>query len=195
MKNTRLIVALAAVPKLILAAPIVECADLAKTSFGAEVKIESATLAPGTEKPPENCDVRGTIWPEAKFALKLPAAWNGRFQMVGSGGTAGVLSLAAVDAGVRKGYATVSTDTGHDAAKEPLATFGRRGPDNPNADRKVIDFGYMAVHETAVLAKKIGKAYYGESPRYSYWVGCSTGGRPGMNGATRFPEDFGCLPT
>jgi feruloyl esterase len=190
MKNTLLVVALTAVPKLMLGAPVVKCADLAKVSFGAEVKIDSATLAPATEKTSENCDVRGTIWPEAKFALKLPVAWNSRFQMVGNGGTAGVLSLAAVDAGVRKGYATVSTDTGHDAAKEPLATFGRRGPDNPNADRKVIDFGYMAVHETAVLAKKIIKAYYGEPPRYSYWVGCSTGGRQGMNEAQRFPEDF-----
>jgi hypothetical protein len=107
VKNTFLIVAVTAVPKLMLGAPIVNCADLAKNNFGAEVKIESSTLGPAMAKQPE-CDVRGTIWPEAKFALKLPAVWNGRFQMVGNGGTAGVLSLAAVDAGVRKGYATVS---------------------------------------------------------------------------------------
>jgi feruloyl esterase len=190
MKNTALFIALTLGCSLALADPIVKCSDITAMSFGSEVKIESATLAPANAKTPENCDVRGTIWPEAKFALKLPTAWNRRFQMVGNGGTAGVLSIAAVDNGVSKGYATVSTDTGHDAAKEPLATFARRGPDNPNADRKVIDFGYMAVHETAVLAKKIIKAYYGESPRYSYWVGCSTGGRQGMNEAQRFPEDF-----
>lgn len=188
--KTILLVILTLGPRLALAAPIVKCGDLAAISFGAEVKIESATLSSATANIPENCDVRGTIWPEAKFVLKLPAAWNGRFQMVGNGGTAGVLSLGAVDNGVRKGYATASTDTGHDAAKEPLATFGRRASDNPNAERKVIDFGYQAVHETAVLAKKIVKAYYGEAPRYSYWVGCSTGGRQGMNEAQRFPEDF-----
>src|SRR6266478_6794595 len=184
MTNTALLLALPLGCKLALAAPIVKCADITAMSFGSEVKIESATLAP------ENCDVRGTIWPEAKFALKLPTAWNSRFQMVGNGGTAGVLSITTVDNGVSKGYATVSTDTGHDAAKEPLATFARRGPDNPNAERKVIDFGYMAVHETAVLAKKIIKAYYGEAPRYSYWVGCSTGGRLGFSEAQRYPEDF-----
>ena len=184
MKKIALLIVLTLGCSLALADPIVKCSEIAAMSFGSEVKIESATPAP------ENCDVRGTIWPEAKFVLKLPTAWNGRFQMVGNGGTAGVLSFAAVDTGVRKGYATVSTDTGHDAAKEPLATFARRGPDNPNAERKVIDFGYMAVHETAVLAKKIIKAYYGQAPRYSYWVGCSTGGRQGMNEAQRFPEDF-----
>src|SRR5262249_38747651 len=95
-----------------------------------------------------------------------------------------------MEAGLRKGFATASTDTGHDAAKEPLATFAKSGPDNPNSDRKVIDFGYQAVHETAVVAKKIIQAYYGEAPRYSYWVGCSTGGRQGLSEAQRFPGDF-----
>src|SRR5437763_8139994 len=155
-----------------LAGPIMKCTELTAVSFGSEVKIESAQVAAPGGLTPEYCDVRGTIWPEAKFALRLPAAWNNRFYMAGNGGTAGVISFAAMDNGVRKGYATASTDTGHDAAKEPLATFGRMGPDNPNAERKVIDFGYLAVHETAVLAKKIIKGYYGEAARYSYWVGC-----------------------
>ena len=141
-------------------------------------------------KAPEHCDVRGTTWPENQFAVKLPAAWNKRFYMVGNGGTAGVISLGAMDNGLRLGYAAASTNTGHDAAKEPLATFARRGPDNPNADRKALDFGYLAVHETAVLAKKIIQAYYGEAARYSYWVGCSTGGRQGFSEAQRYPEDF-----
>src|SRR5437667_6955657 len=149
-----------------LAGPIVKCADLMAISFGPEVKIESATLAT-----PELCDVRGTIWPENKFAVKLPTGWNNRFYMVGNGGTAGTISHSAMDAGLRKGFAAASTDTGHDAAKEPLATFAKPGPNNPHAERKVIDFGYRAVHETAVLAKKIVKAYYGEAPLYSYWVG------------------------
>src|SRR5579872_794159 len=188
--KTAFLIALTISPRLATAAPIAKCSGLAAISFGSEVTIESARLTAATEKTPENCDVRGTIWPEAKFVLKLPTTWDSRFQMVGNGGTAGVLSIGAVDNGLRKGYATASTDTGHDAGKEPLATFGRRGPDNPNAERKVIDFGYQAVHETAVLAKKIVRAYYGEAPRYSYWVGCSTGGRQGMNEAQRYPEDF-----
>jgi hypothetical protein len=107
--KTAFLIALTLGSKLMMAGPIVKCTDIPAMSFGSEVKIESATLAPATAKTPENCDVRGTIWPEAKFALKLPTAWNNRFQMVGNGGTAGVLSIAAVDNGVSKGYAAVST--------------------------------------------------------------------------------------
>jgi feruloyl esterase len=154
------------------------------------VKIESAKTVAATVNLPEHCDVRGVIWPEAKFAVKLPAAWNDRFEMVGGGGWAGTISLAAVDTAVRAGYAATSTDTGHDAQKEPGAIFAYPSPDNPNAARKLIDHGYLAVHETALLAKKIIRAYYGSDPLYSYWVGCSTGGRQGLMEAQRYPEDF-----
>jgi hypothetical protein len=184
------LVCIIALSKLAFADPTVKCTDLSTTPFGTEVKIESATLVAAAAAMPEHCDVRGTIWPEAKFAVKLPAAWNHRFEMVGNGGTAGTISLASMDPGLRKGFATASTDTGHDAAKEPLASFAYPSATNPNAKRKGIDFGYQAVHETALLAKQIIKGYYGEAPRYSYWVGCSTGGRQGLMEAQRFPEDF-----
>ena len=168
------------------------CEALAARPFGKEVTIHSAALIAAKADVPEHCDVRGVIWPEAGFAIKLPAAgsWNDRFQMVGNGGTAGVLSLGAMDGALRKGFATASTDTGHDAAREPLATFAYVTPQNPHGRRKLLDFSYLAVHETAVLAKRVIQAFYGRKPRYSYWVGCSTGGRQGMQEAQRYPEDF-----
>ena len=174
----------------VFAAPVKKCADLAAMPFGADVKIESAKLVMATAALPEHCDVRGVIWPEARFAVKLPTQWNNRFEMVGNGGWAGTISLAQVDTAVRDGYAATSTDTGHDAQKEPGASFAYPGPNNPNASRKVIDFGYLAVHETALLAKKMTRVYYGSDPQYSYWVGCSTGGREGLMEAQRYPEDF-----
>jgi hypothetical protein len=190
MKKTVFLILLAAGSPFGLDAAAMKCPELAGASFGADVKIESATVVAATAKAPGRCDVRGTIWPEDKFAVELPAAWNQRFYMVGNGGTAGVISFGAMEVGLRKGYATASTNTGHDAAAEPLATFARAGAGNPNAERKKIDFGYLAVHETAVVAKKIVQAFYGEAPRYSYWVGCSTGGRQGLSEAQRYPEDF-----
>jgi feruloyl esterase len=170
------------------AAPVKKCDELAAMPFGADVKIESAKLVAATPNLREHCDLRGVIWPEAKFVLKLPTDWNNRFQMDGNGGWAGTISN--VDGAVRDGYAATSTDTGHDAMKEPGATFAYPGPDNANAARKVIDHGYLAVHETVLLAKKVIRAYYGADPRYSYWVGCSTGGRQGLMEAQRYPEDF-----
>jgi hypothetical protein len=174
----------------VLAAPVKKCDELAAVPLGADVKVESAKLVSATPNLPEHCDVRGVIWPEARFAVKLPTNWNDRFQMVGGGGWAGTISLAAMDAGVRDGYAATSTDTGHDAQKEPGTSFAYPGPNNPYAARKLVDFGYLAVHETALLAKKMIRAYYGSDPRYSYWVGCSTGGRQGLMEAQRYPEDF-----
>ena len=183
------LIALAAAP-LHAAAPAISCTALAAKSFGDQVKINSATLVPAKGNLPEHCDIRGVIWPEAGFAIKLPTAWNDRFEMVGNGGTAGTISLGAVDTAVRNGFAASSTDTGHDAAKEALATFAYETPTNPNAHRKFLDFAYLSVHETAVLSKQIIAAYYGSAPRYSYWVGCSTGGRQGLQEAQRYPDDF-----
>lgn len=175
---------------LLAAGPATKCDGLAAKSFGDEVKIHSAALVTANGDVPEHCDVRGVIWPEAGFAIKLPTAWNDRFQMVGNGGTAGVISFAPMNNALRKGFATASTDTGHDAAKEPLATFAYVTPENPNGRRKFLDFAYLAVHETAVLAKQVIQSYYGAAPRYSYWVGCSTGGRQGLQEAQRYPGDF-----
>ena len=172
------------------AAAATKCSDLAAISFRPDVKIESATTVEAKGATPQHCDVRGTIVPENQFAVFLPAEWNGRFVMVGNGGTAGTISLGPMEQQLRKGYASASTNTGHDAKKEPLATFAEHRPDNPNADRKFKDFAFLAVHETAVVAKKIVQAYYGAAPRYSYWVGCSTGGRQGLIEAQRYPEDF-----
>src|SRR4029077_10032072 len=105
-------------------------------------------------------------------------------------GWAGTITTAAVDAAVRLGYASTSTDTGHSAQREPGAIFALKTQENPNALRKVIDHGYLSVHETALLAKKMIRTYYGSDARYSYWVGCSTGGRQGLMEAQRYPEDF-----
>lgn len=174
----------------IAAGPAIMCEALVSKDFGSEVTLQSAALVAAKGNLPEHCDVRGTIWPEAGFAIKLPAVWNDRFQMVGNGGTAGTISLGAVDTALRKGFAAASTDTGHDAAKEPLATFAYVTPKNPNGHRKFLDFAYLSVHETAVLAKRVIQAYYGTAPRFAYWVGCSTGGRQGLQEAQRYPEDF-----
>jgi feruloyl esterase len=200
MKKLTLLVILSLTFKIGLTAVVVKCRDLPATAFGSEVKIDSAAIVTATATTLEHCEVRGTIWPEAKFAVQLPTQWNRRFLMAGNGGTGGTIGLTgtatdyggveALEPALRKGFATASTDTGHDAAKEPLYSFAYPGPNNPNAERKLVDYAYQAVHETAVLAKKIMKTYYGEQPRYSYWIGCSGGGRQGLMEAQRFPADF-----
>jgi feruloyl esterase len=150
----------------------------------ADVTVVSAELA-SADTPREHCFVAGIIRPRVGFWLSLPTDWNGRFVMGGGGGYAGQQGRHGNEGRFRDaGYAFVSTDTGHDSAVHPLASFAY---DDHAAE---IDYAYRAVHLTAVTAKDLIARYYGKPARYNYWNGCSTGGRQGLMSAQRFPEDF-----
>lgn len=132
------------------------------------------------------CRVRVTIAPTADSDIKaeiwLPLRdWNRRLQAVGNSDAAGVISYDDMVAAVSRGYATSSTDTGHVGNSMAFA-LGHR--------EKYVDFGYRAVHEMTVDAKAIIEAFYGAAPAYSYWNGCSQGGRQGLTEAMRYPADY-----
>jgi feruloyl esterase len=138
---------------------------------------------------PSFCRVAATLTPSADSDIKvevwLPVSgWNGKFEAVGNGGWAGVISYPALSRAVAAGYATASTDTGH---------VGNNGSFAPGHPEKVIDFGYRAVHEMTVQAKAIVDAYYGAAPKQSFWNGCSLGGRQGITEAQRYPADFDAI--
>jgi feruloyl esterase len=112
----------------------------------------------------------------------LPVSgWNGKFQAVGNGGFAGVIGYRALAAAVTAGYASASTDTGHQG---DTASFALGHPE------KVIDFADRAVHDMTMRAKSIVNAYYGRAPILSFWNGCSQGGRQGITEAAKYPSDF-----
>jgi Tannase and feruloyl esterase len=134
---------------------------------------------------PAFCRVAATLTPspdsDIKIEVWLPASgWNGKFQSTGNGGWNGNIDQNALAAGIRRGYATASTDTGHQ---------GGGGPWMQNRE-KLIDYGYRAIHEMTVKGKAIAAAFYGNQPRLSYFTGCSAGGRQGLIAAQRYPEDF-----
>lgn len=171
----------------------IACPDLAALYRAPGVVISSATEVPevttGSNAAPPHCDVRGTISDNIRFALFLPVQWNGRFQMVGNGGKAGTISIGDMRAQLRLGYAAASTDTGHDNAIQ--AEGGARfGNDALFGKEREIDFGWRAVHLTAKTSQDLVRAHYGSKAKYSYWNGCSTGGRQGLMEAQRFPDDF-----
>lgn len=111
------------------------------------------------------------------IGLPLDAAdWNSRFQMAGGGGwTAGREST--IDSPVAYGYSSSSTDGGH-SADQSQAEWGLVSPGNTNWPA-LNDFASVALDEAASLGKLATELYYGQKPRYSYWNGCSTGGRQG----------------
>ena len=137
---------------------------------------------PGPLELPQICRVGGMINPAIRFEVWLPvgASYNGRFQAVGGGGLAGNISYTAMATAVQAGFASASTDTGH------------RSNDNlwlADPQRRE-DYGHRAIHEMTVKAKAIIDAYYGTGPEYSYFNGCSTGGRQGLMTAQRYPNDY-----
>jgi feruloyl esterase len=136
-------------------------------------------------KLPAFCRVAATLKPSPRSDIKmevwLPSSgWNGKLQVVGNGAFAGTISYPAMATALAAGYAVASTDTGH------------TGPSsNTFANQDVlVDFAYRAIHETVVAARKTAEVLYGSSPKFSYFNGCSTGGRQALTEAQRFPDDF-----
>ncbi len=135
---------------------------------------------------PAFCKVTATLKPSSDSDIKIevwmPAeGWNGKLEAVGNGAWAGSISYPAMAAALAAGFATASTDTGHEGNN---AAFIAGHPE------KLIDFAYRAVHEMTIAAKSIIAAEYGRGPKYSYWNGCSSGGRQALIEAQRYPRDF-----
>ncbi len=152
-----------------------------------EVVLESAApVTPDVQKNPHAAtylEVKGVIGGNIRFELLLPDAWNGKFVMGGGGGFVGSVQNSA-QYSVQLGYATVGTDTGHEWQPGYMAGWAM---DNLEAK---LNFGYLAVHRTAVVAKALIRSYYGSDATYCYFTGCSRGGGQAMMEAQRFPEDF-----
>src|SRR5437762_292027 len=135
---------------------------------------------------PAFCRVAATLKPSSDSDIKIEvwlpmSGWNTKYQAVGNGGWAGVISYSALAEALGRGYATSSTDTGH---------VGGSGEFALGHPEKLIDFGYRSEPEMTVKSKLILKALYGNGPQCSYWKGCSTGGRQGLKEAQMFPNDY-----
>jgi hypothetical protein len=168
--------------------PKSQCSALAQLQLSEVVRI-SATEVAAEGATPAFCQVNGTIAPEVTFQVNLPMSWNGRFYMIGNGGHAGQqptdpFQIPNRNQALANHFVIAMTDTGHDAAKEPGASFVMSNP------QKAIDYAYRAVHMTAVTAKEIANEFYGQPVSKSYWNSCSNGGRQGLLEAQRYPEDF-----
>jgi feruloyl esterase len=147
--------------------------------------ITSARLIPAGGAVNGYCEVQGRVDTEIGFEVRLPTDWNGKFYFQGIGGFAG--EILAPGPALMRGYAEVTTDTGHQG-QPPLpqldATWALRNP------KRQINWGHRAVHVVTVAAKEIVQAFYGRPSERSYFEGCANGGRQGLMEAQRYPADF-----
>jgi feruloyl esterase len=133
-----------------------------------------------TVKPTSDSDIKVEVW--------LPASgWNGKFEAVPTGGGGagaaiqGGMNINALAATLRGGYATATTDGGHEG---PTLSFAIDHPE------KLTDWGYRSAHEMTVKARAIISAFYGSPATHSYWNACAAGGRQGLMEAQRYPNDY-----
>jgi feruloyl esterase len=176
------------------------CSALAQRSLPATTITAAQAVTSGTFTPPGSpntianlppfCRVAGVIAPttesQIRFEVWMPLdKWNGKFAGVGNGGWAGTISYGALGDQLRRGYASASTNTGHEAAPGiDAAKFAYEKPE------QLIDFAYRSHHETALTAKTLVQAFYGKPAERAYFIGCSSGGYEGLMEAQRFPEDY-----
>lgn len=172
--------------------PVQSCAALAKAPLadaaGAPVTIQTALV----ETPKgQFCQVTGNIAPAIGFEVDLPTTkWTQRFLQAGCGGLCGMIhasigNASACEPALDGQFVVAASDLGHK---------GRMGSPDEGAfaadPQKRIDFAYRANHLTALVAKALIQAFYGQAPRYSYFSGCSDGGREALMEAQRYPTDF-----
>jgi feruloyl esterase len=166
--------------------------------FAAGAPLPGGRGAPAPSKLPAYCRLDGVIDRRTGaagvtygigFALALPENWNGRFLMQGGGGLNGSVqaptgaSAAGATPGLARGFAVVSTDTGHQGTGAFDGSFMQDQQAN-------LDFAFAAIGRVADIAKRIITQHYGKPPDKSYFAGCSTGGREAMMMTQRYPLQF-----
>lgn len=166
--------------------PVCPCESLEKVSLP-NTTIESAKTDPSNG----GCRVTAIVThppsgDRVRIFIALPVTnWNGRFRGNGGGGFSGG-SAGSLRGPVAEGYAAAATDTGHEggSGKFALDANGRLNW------QSIVDNAYLGIHDMTVVGKALTRAFYGKGPRYSYFVGGSTGGRQGLMEAQRYPDDY-----
>jgi pimeloyl-ACP methyl ester carboxylesterase len=177
--------------------PVADCTQLAAVDVtdigGAGSKITSATVVATTVNgnSVSLCVVKGTLAPSNTFEVALPVGtWTQRFAALGCGGLCGNVADPTQEDAIsfsykcplvqQGGFVTAATDMGHQGFDPGWTT-------DP---QKQADFAYRGQHITTLAAKKLIKAYYGQEQKFSYFVGCSDGGREALMAAQRYPNDY-----
>lgn len=196
-------------PPLAAAPTQIDCTSLTTDSLQLKnVQVAKATLVTKDVRYPAYCLVQGKVnqrtGADGKqyaigFEMRLPLAWNGRFLDQVNGGNDGNVVPAEGDvatpygrvSALARGFAVLSTDSGHNGNDSTNAEFGLASGNVFGLDPQARDdYGYTANATTAPVAKAIIEKYYGKAPAYSYMMGCSNGGRHGLVTASRYPDLF-----
>ncbi|KAJ5640917.1 tannase and feruloyl esterase [Penicillium herquei] len=113
--------------------------------------------------------------------LVLPDDWNGRFLANGNGEFSGSIGWDSIISASWYGFAVVSSDLGHE---------GNNGSFGYHNEQALQNWGHVALHNAVVNGKAVTEGYYDQEISYSYYRGCSAGGKQGLKEVEEYPEDF-----
>jgi hypothetical protein len=119
----------------------------------------------------------------------LPSQWTGRFQGVGGSYFTCGINHSELASAIEGGYAAASTDCGVPASGALTGSWALRSDGKLNWPL-IDDFAYAGIHDMSVAGKAVTRVYYPSALRFSYFNGCSTGGREGLMEAQRYPADY-----
>jgi hypothetical protein len=178
-------------PERTIIAPAIDCAALANRDFSdvaeGPARVQSAAVEAASAERAEFCAVKGYVAPNIQFELRLPTkTWMGRYLQGGCGGNCGVIMNVVMprcdtQAAYAGSFAVGFENSGH-VGRDGVWALGNQ------AVRE--DFAFRAAHAFSAAAKAIITAYYARPPEFSYFQGCSDGGREAMAETQRYPLDF-----
>ncbi|KFY13078.1 hypothetical protein V491_06530 [Pseudogymnoascus sp. VKM F-3775] len=115
--------------------------------------------------------------------------WNGRFVATGGSAWAAGVGQYALAPVVAQDFVAAATDAGvsGELLTPGLWALDAKGKVNQGL---LTNFASRSIHDMAIVAKAVTESFYGKQPTYSYWNGCSTGGRQGLVAAQEYPDDF-----
>ncbi|KAL4733642.1 Tannase/feruloyl esterase [Aspergillus similis] len=135
--------------------------------------------------PGDNDTVFVSVW------LPPQDSWNRRYTATGGGGLGAGYEFNMVSP-LAAGFAASATDAGLTLNNTIMADSGLWGLKEDGTVNEALfkNLGYRSIHDMAVASKDVIKQFYGIGPKYSYWAGCSQGGRQGYAAAAKYPTDF-----
>jgi feruloyl esterase len=177
--------------------PVRTCSSLTGVNFtgvpdarGTVTSAAVVTVTLGTKKV-NFCQADGVIAPQTKFELRLPVAtWHGQYVQEGCSTLCGAVTLSSYP---EAGFTCTAADDGQlalgtdDMGHTGGPTDGRWARNN--VALRVV-FGLTSENSLAHMARAVISAYYGRPAAYTYYDGCSTGGREALMLAQRYPGDF-----
>jgi feruloyl esterase len=161
--------------------PIISCDQLAKADLSKVAGTAVAFKVTVLQTPKGNyCKVAGEVEPANSFEVDLPIEhWTQRYVQSAQG------NIEIANAGTCRPATEGNVVVGVDSRT------GSRAREDWQADpQQRIAFAYLLNHQTALMAKALIKQFYGRAQRFSYFTGCSGGGREVLIEAQRYPEDF-----